>query len=317
MQKTDLFADLAELLSFRDENDALEDKLKKWAEPPSTTEQEKSDHAVSMVKKAIEADSTLAAKDVTPFPKGSFHNRTNIRSESDVDVGVRLNTLFYNVYPAGTTCYDFGFSPATYGLDDFKKDVAKAIVSYFGEKETTVDDKAIQVHSNTVRVDADVVPHAIHRIYNTDKTYIEGVALKTSDGKIIYNYPDQDYDNGVQKNSETGRRYKALVRILKNLKCEMIEKGYESPSKAKSFLLASLAYNIPNYYFEEESYVKMTEDGLEFLKERTSDINNVKSWKEVNGIKELFGSHQGWKFDETHTFICDMLSYLQDLKNEK
>lgn len=306
---------LDELFDFRDSQEKLEDKLKKLAQRPGETEREKCDRAVRMVKAAIDADEKLSKMDISVFAKGSYANRTNIPSDSDVDVAVRLNTLFYNIYPDGTTCYDFNFTPATYGYEDLKKDVAAAIINYFGTDQVTVGNKAIQVHSNTVRVDADVVPQTVHRHFKSDRTYgSDGVALKTKEGLVVYNWPQQDYDNGVKKNENAGKRYKAFTRILKNVRCEMKENGYRSAENAASYLIACLAYNIPDYVFNEESYVKMTEDCLIFLKERTSDLNDVADWNEVNGLKKLFGTHQGWKFDDVHTFLCDALTYFQSLK---
>lgn len=302
------------LFESRSSTDKLEQKLRKWAQPPGEVETEKCDRAVRMIKAAIDADEKLSKMDISVFAKGSYANRTNIPSDSDVDVAVRLNSLYYNIYPEGSTAQTFGFVTATYIYEHFKAEVATAIVNYFGSAQVTIGNKAIQVHANTVRVDADVVPHAIHRHYRADFSYHEGVALKTTDGQVIYNWPKQDYDNGVKKNEVTGKRYKAITRIFKNIRCEMKEQGFRSADSAASYLLACLAYNIPNYIYDDESYVKMTEDCLIFLKQQTTDLNNVANWSEVNELKNLFGSHQGWKFDVVHAFICDAYEYFKGLK---
>lgn len=212
------------LLENQRKKEALESKLSRWAQSPSQSEIERCERAVRMVKAAIDADPKLATMDISVFGKGSFYNRTNIPADSDVDVGVRLNTIFNNEYPAGKVNADFDFETASYGLVQFRQDLAAAMVNYFGVAGVTVGSKAIKVHSTTARVDADVVPHAVHRRYHADGSHLEGVAMR-SNGKVIYNWPDQDYANGVEKNSSTSRNYKAMVRILKNLRGEMEENG--------------------------------------------------------------------------------------------
>lgn len=308
--------DLDQLFGSRRESkqDDLEAKLRSWAKKPSDTEVEKCERAVRMIKAAIDDDATLNKLNIDVYAKGSYANRTNIPSDSDVDVAVVLKTLFFNDYPDGMKQEDFGFVDATYVYEDFKRDVATAITNHFGRDQVTVGNKAIQVHSNSARVDADVVPHTVHRRYSADKSYVEGVALKTNAGQIIKNWPKQDYDNGVTKNEKTSKRYKACVRIIKNLRGEMSDNGYKSAEKAPSYLIACLIWNVPDHYFDEELYTKMIEDCLVYLVDRTSDLANVKEWGEVNELKYLFRPSQAWKFDEVHDFLVDALNYFRSLK---
>lgn len=223
--------------SVRTPNSNLEDRLQVWSKPPSQTEIEKCERAERMIKEAIQNDPILSKRKINIFAKGSYANRTNIPSDSDVDIAVVDQITFINQYPTGKKDSDFGFVPATYTLEQFSKDIAKAIENKFGKSEVTVDDKCIKIRSNSCRVDADVVPHAIHRRYKDNGEYYEGVALNAS-GKSIYNWPDQDYSNGVQKNSDTGKAYKGLVRILKSIRSEMASDKIQSAKFAKSYLLA-------------------------------------------------------------------------------
>ena len=50
-----------------------------------------------------------------------------------------------------------------YSYADFKNDVEAALKSYFGAGSVTRGNKAFDVHANTYRVDADVVPCLEHR----------------------------------------------------------------------------------------------------------------------------------------------------------
>lgn len=290
-----------------------EERLRAWAKPPSQTEVDKCERVERMIKQAIEEDPKLSKMDISVYAKGSYYNRTNIPSDSDVDVAVVANDSFFNKYPEGKGHSDFGFLKSDYPFAEFKKDVAAAIVNKFGASEVEIGNKCIEVHSNSCRVDADVVPHFVHRRYAEDSTYHEGVAILKTDGLKVYNWPQQDYDAGVSKNEKTGKRYKALVRILKNIKCKMKEDGYDSADNVPSYLIACLIWNVPDYFFDDESYDKMTTDVVNFLIERTSDLANVKEWGEVNELKYLFRTSQAWKINEVHKFLTDVKKFMADL----
>lgn len=293
----------------------LEEKLKRWAEPPGKTEEEKINRAVRMVREAISEDEKLSKLSIKVFAKGSFHNRTNIPSDSDVDVGVLATSYYLNDYPDGMTMSDFNFVSSSYTYEELKKDVASAIVRKIGAENVTVGKKAITVHANTVRVDADVVPHMVHRYYARSGTYVEGVALKDASGQLIRNWPEQDYDNGVAKNERTGKRYKALVRILKNLRGDMASNGIAEAESVPSYLLACLAWNVPDATLDTVLYADMVENSLAFLENKTSSILNVQEWGEVNELKYLFRDSQPWKLDGVHAFLKRARVYFRGMRS--
>jgi hypothetical protein len=265
-----------------------------------------------MVKQAINENSKLSAMDLSVFGKGSFENRTNIPSESDVDVGVGSNLHFLNFYPPGSTQSNFGFIDSPYTFSEFKHDVTRAIEAKFGVGEVTVGDKSIKVRSNTARVSADVVPHFVHRLYDAEGHHREGVAMKDGQGRELYNWPDQDYRNAVAKNDRTGTRYKSLVRILKSLKIEMEKSGRRSPSRIASYLIACLAWNVPENLLASDSYVEMVLASLDFLSLATSDSNQVRGWTEINEVKYLFHDAQAWSLPETRMFLIDARAFLRE-----
>ncbi len=292
----------------------FEERLQRWSAPPSKTEIEKCERVERMVKEAIDSDPKLSKMDIKVFAKGSYANRTNIPSDSDVDVGVLHQNLYFNKYPDGMSDKDFNFSDADYSFKEFRADVAKAIQNKFGTTEVVVDDKCIKIRSNSCRVDADVVPHFRHRLFSPNKTYREGVALKTTDGKLIYNWPVQDYDNGVAKNERTNRAYKGLVRILKSIRSEMEDSNIASAKHAKSFLLSCLAYNVPDSYYSKETYTEVLSGAFDYLIWMTSDYTNVKEWTEVNDVKYLFHSSQPWKVENVNSFLRDAKKFMEQFK---
>lgn len=287
----------------------VETKLRKWAKPPSQTELDKIERAERMVSTAIKSSEKLKGKNITVFTKGSYANRINIPSDSDVDLGVRLNNSYFNTYPDGASEKEYGFSPVSYSYNDFKKDVAEAIEKYFGKNNVTFGNKAIKVHENTCRVNADVVPLLVHRRYSSVHSYVEGVALKSND-KVIYNWPQQNYDNHVNKNTKTGQRHKAFIRILKNLRKEMKDKGILE-NDVPSYLLECLSWNVPNHLLDKESYKVMTLDCLDFLKLALLSEDTIKEWGEVNELKYLFRDSQAWTSWQAYNFVKEARAYLE------
>jgi predicted nucleotidyltransferase len=290
-----------------------EEKLRAWAKSPSQTEIEKCERAERMVKLAIEEDPKLSKMDISVYAKGSYANRTNIPSDSDVDIAVVANHYYFNTYPEGMTHSDFNFSTSDYFYHTFKQEVARAIEKKFGVNEVTIGDKCIKVRSNSCRVDADVVPHFVHRRFARDKSYHEGVAIRKSDGTTIYNWPQDDYDNAVLKNENTGKRYKALVRVLKNIKCEMKDQGYASAEKVPSYLIACLVWNVPDGLLSGDSYEQMTMGAIDHLIGKTATSENVKDWGEVNELKYLFRVAQAWKLNEVNQFLKDAKQFLVEM----
>ena len=97
-----------------------------WAEPPSPTEQERSDNAIRAIRGAVDVSSKLNQRNIKVFTQGSYRNRVNVRQDSDVDVGVMLYDYFLRRYPEGKTDPDFGNIDADYSFPQFKNDLATA-----------------------------------------------------------------------------------------------------------------------------------------------------------------------------------------------
>ena len=204
-----------------------------WGAPPSATEQARCASAERAVRKAIEASETLNSKSIRAFAQGSYANRTNVRQDSDVDVCVLCTETFFSDFSLsqGLNGAILGHEDATYHYSEFKADVETALISYFGDDSVVRGQKAFDIHANTYRIDADVVPCFEHkRFLGTPENHWEesGTEIRPDDGGRIINWPRQNYDNGVSKNEVTGRCFKAVTRILKRLRNQMFEEGYDA-----------------------------------------------------------------------------------------
>jgi hypothetical protein len=296
------------------QNRKWEDVFATWSEGPSATERERCENAERMVKKAIAASEKLAAKQIDVFVQGSYRHRTNVRKDSDVDVCVRLRDTISTELDNGLTDADFGYSTAPYQFPEFKNDVEAALKNHFGASSVARGKKAFDVHANTYRVDADVVPVLEYRWHFKDgdgaKRLIEGTALFPDGGLRILNFPDQSYANGVSKNDATNRKYKRGVRILKRLRNEMAENGLAAAKNMPSFLVDCLLWNVPDESFDRGAYKADMRAVLAHLFNNTRKDEDCAKWLEVNGIKFLFHLSQPWTREAAHQFVSAAWDYI-------
>lgn len=144
-----------------------EQTFRNWSKPSSDTEQQKAENAECMICDAIAESGKLSARNVQVFAQGSYKNNTNVREDSDVDICVCCyDSLFEDFsFANGLTRVNVGLSPATYLFPQFKNNVEEALVAKFGRAGVTRGNKAFDVHANSYRIDADVVPCFEHRRY--------------------------------------------------------------------------------------------------------------------------------------------------------
>lgn len=293
-----------------------EETFVSWSKGPGQTEADKCANAEAAVKKAIAADRDLAALDVSVFAQGSYRARTNIRQDSDVDICVRYNNAFFGDYPDGKTASDFGFGDSPLSFADFKNMVERSLKSYFGERAVARGKKAFDVHANSYRVDADVVPTFGHRYYTGNKNpdgsehFHEGVAFLTDQGGLIKNWPQQTYDNGVSRNDATGRRHKRLIRIFKRLRNKMQEDNLAEASGIASFLVECFVWNAPLDAFQHDTYTEDVRQVIIGVWNPTKTDETCSKWVEVNQLKWLFRPTQPWTRQQTHQFMQAAWSYI-------
>lgn len=176
-----------------------------------------------------------------------------------MDICVLCRDVFFTDYTLSQGLNDsvLGFRIGGYSYAEFKNDVEAALKSYFGAGFVSRGKKAFDVHANTYRVDADVVPCFEHRRLlgtpqNSSTNF--GTELHPDNGGQIINWPRQNYTNGVSKNTNTGRRFKAIVRIFKRLRYEMVANGHKEAESIPSYLIECLVWNVPNQFFGHNEY---------------------------------------------------------------
>jgi predicted nucleotidyltransferase len=281
-----------------------------WGRSPSQTQQDKAENAVRAVREAISASNALKSRSIDVFVQGSYANRTNVRQDSDVDICVCYTDAWFSDYSLseGLTQADLGHVDGTYLYDNFKDDVGAALVAYFGKGSVSRGKKAFDVHANSYRIDADVVPAFEHRRYHGNAAsfwYTEppGTQIHPDNGGKIENWPRQNYSNGVNKNTATRRSFKSTVRIIKTLRNEMEECGIEAAEPIPSYLIECLVWNVPNEYLDRPTFAADVQASLAHLWNNTRTDDQCGEWGEINELKYLFRASQPWSRLQVNTFL--------------
>lgn len=274
-------------------NITWEQKFRHWAAPPSQTEQDRCNNAIQAIRNAINSSKELRSC-TRVFSQGPYRDNTNARRQSDVDIGaLYTGNTFFADYPDSMNSGDFYNSSSGFTSPEFSEQVEQALRSYFSGAKITRGNKAVDLKSNSYRVEADIAAFFEHRRYSSSGGYISGVELRPDNDltKRVINWPEQHYQNGVEKNEKTARRYKALVRILKNLRNEMENDGIYVSSSITGFLLECLTWNVPNRYFNNEI---INDDACAFLAyfyNQTISDSTCAERGEVSELKYLFRSN--------------------------
>jgi hypothetical protein len=289
-----------------------EKDFREWAKPPGDTEEQKIANAEKAIKDALKASDTLKKLDVRVFTQGSYQNNTNVRQDSDIDIAVVCYDVFFPDYPEGTSKETFGNKDGDYDYKTFKNEVELALVARFGRSAVKRGNKAFDVHENTYRVEADVAPFFEHRRYDKLGKNLSGVELRPDNGKPVkvINWPQQHYDNGVSKNTDTGKRYKSMVRILKCLRNEMAKNNCREAEPIPGFLLECLTWNVPIDHFGHDTYKADVRACLAFLFNNTMTNDKCSEWGEVSELKYLFSPAQKWTRQQAHSFLGKAWDYI-------
>lgn len=182
----------------------LELKLAGWTGPSSPTEQEKQDRTERMIREAIEAHPAFDGMSCKIYAKGSYANNANVKADSDVDIAVECQDLSYwdehasGAHPASNGIYEGIWTP-----EKLRHELTIALRARFSTSVDTSGSTAIQINSNSARVEADVVPCFSYRYYFSPTSYREGAKIFKTDGNSIVNYSALQLENGRNKNNRT------------------------------------------------------------------------------------------------------------------
>lgn len=234
-----------------------ESQLNTWSGQGSIQQSKTTYATVKGVLESINAP--YCSKSYDSFLQGSYGNDTNVYADSDVDVVMRLtSTYYYDVtrlsQPLTTSFHAATGGTAPYGVPEFKSDVTAWLLSpqNFGTL-VKPGSKAVFIAGYGNRRDCDVLVCAAFRRYMTftgsTSDYHEGICFFASDGTRIENFPKQHSANCTAKHQGTKYWFKPTVRVFKNMRNRMIEKGVLKEGVAPSYFLEGMLWNVPDDKF--------------------------------------------------------------------
>jgi hypothetical protein len=294
----------------------LEDQLVRWANAPGST---KIQSTHQQIRNALANYPKLLKVKYEPYLQGSYSNSTNIRSDSDVDLVVELQQSWYRDLSLLSTdqrvAYERDHNNVAYGFYDFKSDVIEALNYAFGPNYVKPGKKSIKVLAdlNRNRIDADVVPCVQHRVYDwyvgtkqEMHSFKHGMKFYDLNGNLITNFPKLHKENGESKNHQlrTNEKYKDTVRIIKNIKRQLVENGVIDKKLAPSYFVECLVYNIPDWIFGESTYKDIIRLSLGHLSLPTTDWS---SFMTASHRHVLFGREAWhWDVDKARFFVQEL-----------
>jgi len=252
------------------------------------------------------------------YLQGSYKNTTNIRGNSDVDIVVEFQSIFYsnNIDLSKEQLEEFNqtYNDGKYALDDFKSSIIEKLKDYYGKENIKEGDKSIKIIGQNGRLDADIVCCAEYRRYSSFSLknqidYNRGIVFWASDTKNkVVNFPIIHFKNGALKNTQSSGNYKSTTRIIKNMRLKLVELNLINKDLAPSYFLECLLFNLPANCFQESSNQKNILSILNHLNDKT-DIE-VESFYCQHRITKLFGgSDQQWNMESFKIFRKRLIEY--------
>lgn len=203
------------------------------------------------------ASAPYIGRNYSVFLQGSYGNDTNIYAESDVDIVIQLNDCFQSdrarLSPQEEASWRSVHSDASYGYETFKAEVLGVLRKAF-PNAVSVGDKAFGIQAQGNRRKADVLACIGFRHYHSfksmsDQSFHDGVCFCDKFGKRIANYPRQHSINMAARHQSSDKRLKPMVRVLKNLRSQLVDEGRIESGTAPSYFIEGLLFNVPDWCF--------------------------------------------------------------------
>jgi hypothetical protein len=231
-----------------------ESQLETWSHQGSVKQ---SADTYGTVKGTLEAkDTKYEDKSFEVFLQGSYGNDTNIYAESDVDIVIRTDSIYYYdtsaLNPQELQTFYASFTAATYTYSDFKSQVVEGLQKSFGQNDVKPGEKAVKIKASGNRRSSDVIVATEFRRYYSgtySPQYVTGICFFTSGGTRIANYPKLHSTNLTTKHQATYQWFKPMVRILKNMRSKLADDGVLASGSAPSYFIEGLLYNVPSDKF--------------------------------------------------------------------
>ena len=252
--------------------------------------------------------------------QGSYKNDTNIFARKR-DVLVELTSAIHHNSTRLTEREQAHFrlkrqTPPRVTYGQFREMVSQALHDRFGWNSVreTPSGKAFKV--TTPYRAADVV--VCHTFFDYLTYPIAGYGLPARvKGVVFYapvaqrwivNYPQLHYLGGVAKNKRTTGRFKRTVRLFKNLRAELVDRGSISEDLATSYFIECLIYNCGDPCFRASLSETLGRIVMDLFQAYFS--GRWTAFRCLNEQLPLFGnSPEQWSLDKAIAFWTALVRY--------
>jgi hypothetical protein len=297
-----------------------EAQLQSWSSLGATTS---SANTYNSIKSCIEGHNWNDDVSFDIYLQGSYRNSTNIRGDSDVDVVVEFNSVFYSnkdkLTPQQLNDFNEFYSDGKYSLESFKEAVIRRLKSHYGEEYVEVGNNSIKVLANSGRLDCDVICCAGYREYNSFSKinisdYSMGIVFWTNEtNQKVVNFPKLHFENGASKNQNCNFNYKSSLRIIKNMKLRIVSNGLIESSLAPSYFVESLLFNMPDIVFQNSTQYSRVLALLNTF-DNYSDTQ-LEALVCQNRQRYLFGNtKQQWNIADCRNFRTELIKFWNEFK---
>ena len=219
-----------------------ESQLEAWSNQGA---QASSQNTYNSIKMALARHIWPTGMNYEVYLQGSYPNATNIYGDSDVDIVVESSNIYYDDRPL-VLKQQMGWYKSSYSWTDFRNEVKKALVNYYGSGKVSQANKCIKVKGDgSNRLNADVVPCCTYKHYQGATLIADGITFWTQSGQQVVNYPKLHLVNGQGKNTNCSLRYKPNIRVFKNARNKA-----QTNNPYPSYFLECLFYNVPSSNFK-------------------------------------------------------------------
>jgi len=276
------------------------------------------------IERVLLGDTSLITNknSVEIYLQGSYRNSTNIYGNSDVDIVVQTNNVFYSdisgLPQEKKQIYETQRTESQYTWAIYKKEVLDTLRNNFGSECIEIGNKSIKI--DTGSYEADVVPCIMYKKFLDyghfieEQIFIEGIKFFTKlNNREVINYPKGHYSFGTEKNQQTDEMFKRTVRVFKNIKSRLVNSNKLDKDTAPSYFIENLLFNVPN-----EKYVKnnLSQTIFNTLKWMGENRNSLSSLICQNGVNYLFGdTEEQWNESDARIFIAESIKLWNEWDN--
>ena len=266
-----------------------------------------------VVRTALLASPELGARNVRVYLHGSRAGDTVTRVDEPVDVVIESGTSYLagftpHVSDLARQSIEGTLAAGSWDYWQFYREVEAALVAAFpgsvrrGEHSLQLArDPEVSSPPRVVpvQVPAEVIVALPYRHYSGLGGWTAGITYFTTGFDQVVQYPRLHRDNGALKDRETEGRYKATVRMAKQMRDYLQDVLALEPGRVPSYFLEGLLWNVPARRYMTDAPGPRMHEVVRYL-----EGAYLPAFEQQHMIEALFGpAPSQWTTSDARLFI--------------